>query len=99
MILLNDINDEKDAALVAQKVIDLIEKPFMLGEHQANIGTSIGISIYPADGADKAALLKCADAAMYLAKGNGRNNFQFCMQHQRTAQTFLRVVEPQQCAN
>lgn len=80
VILLNNINDEKDAAFVAQKVIDLIEKPFMLGEHEANIGTSIGISIYPTHGSDKNSLLKCADAAMYLAKNKGRNNFQFCPQ-------------------
>lgn len=80
VILLHHIHEEKDAASVAQKVIELIEKPFMLGEYQANIGTSIGISIYPAHGSDKFALLKCADTAMYQAKGNGRNNFQFCMQ-------------------
>lgn len=80
VILLNNINDEKDAAFVAQKVIELIEKPFMLGEHEANIGTSIGISIYPTHGSDKNSLLKCADAAMYLAKNKGRNNFQFCPQ-------------------
>ena len=78
VILLGDINDEKDAALVAQKIIALVSKPFMLGDYQANIGTSIGISIYPAHGADKFTLLKHADAAMYQAKENGRNNFQFC---------------------
>lgn len=78
VILLNNVDDEKDAALVAQKVIDLIGKPFMLGEYQANIGTSIGISIYPTHGSDKFTLLKCADAAMYIAKEKGRNNFQFC---------------------
>lgn len=78
VILLGDINDEKDAALVAQKIIALVSKPFMLGDYQANIGTSIGISIYPTHGADKFTLLKHADAAMYQAKENGRNNFQFC---------------------
>lgn len=80
VILLNNISEEKDAASVAQKVIHLIEQPFTLGEHQASIGTSIGISIYPAHGSDKYVLLKCADAAMYLAKEKGKGNFQFCRQ-------------------
>ncbi len=76
VILLNSIHDERDAALVAGKVIDLIGKPFELGDYRAEIGTSIGISIYPEHGADKFTLLKHADAAMYLAKERGRNNFQ-----------------------
>lgn len=77
VILLSSISDEKDAATVAQKVIEQIGRPFMLGEYQANIGTSIGISLYPNHGTDKEALLKSADAAMYFAKEKGRNNFQF----------------------
>lgn len=95
VILLNNINDEDDAAFVAQKVINVIEKPFVLGEHEANIGTSIGISIYPMDGSDKFTLLKCADAAMYHAKGTGRNNFQFCRQSQTKNQNFQREAEYQ----
>ncbi len=77
VILLSNINDEKDADLVAQKIIDLIGKPFILGEYQANIGASIGGSIYPIHGADRVTLLKNADTAMYTAKEKGRNNFQF----------------------
>jgi len=80
VVLLNNINDEKDAALVAQKIIDIIGKPFMLGDYPANIGTSIGISLYPTHGTDKFTLLKHADAAMYVAKEKGRNNFQFFVQ-------------------
>ena len=77
VVLLSNVNDEKDAALVAQKIIDLISEPFMLDDYQANIGVSIGISLYPQHGADKFSLLKCADAAMYYAKDGGRNNFRF----------------------
>jgi diguanylate cyclase (GGDEF)-like protein len=62
---------------VAQKIIDLIGKPFMLADYQANIGTSIGVSLYPQHGTDKFMLLKHADAAMYLAKERGRNTYQF----------------------
>lgn len=81
VILLNNINGEKDAALVAQKVIDLIGEPFMIAGYQADIGSSMGISIYPTHGADKFTLLRQADAAMYLAKEKGRNNFQFFSHH------------------
>lgn len=77
VILLNNINEESDAALVAQKVIDLIGKPFMIAGYQADIGSSMGISIYPTHGSDRFTLLRQADAAMYLAKEKGRNNFQF----------------------
>lgn len=77
VILLNNINEAQDAALVAQKVLEQIEAPFTLGKYQADIGTSIGISIYPTDGLDRLELLKHADMAMYRAKEIGRNNFQF----------------------
>jgi len=80
VILLSNINDERDVAVVAQKVIDVLGKPFMLGNYEANIGASIGISLYPEHGNDRFSLLKHADAAMYLAKEKGRNNFQFFSQ-------------------
>lgn len=80
VILLNNINETQDAALVAQKVLNQIKEPFTLGKYQANVGASIGISIYPADGADRFELLKQADTAMYHAKEIGRNNFQFYKQ-------------------
>lgn len=79
VIVLNNIHGPDDAALVAQKIIELIGKPFILGDYQADIGTSIGISLYPNDGLDKATLLKLADAAMYRAKESGRNNYKFAM--------------------
>lgn len=77
VILISNIHEAQDAALVAQKVIDVIGKPFELPNYEAHIGTSIGISLYPEHGEDKFTLLKHADAAMYLAKDKGRNNFQF----------------------
>jgi len=77
VILLSSIREPNDAARVAQKVIDTIGLPFILGENEVNIGTSIGIGIYPDNGEDAPALLKNADAAMYHAKESGRNNFQF----------------------
>ncbi len=77
VILLNGIQEPNEAALVAQKVVETIAIPFMLDGNEVHIGTSIGISIYPDNGLDYPTLIKNADAAMYHAKENGRNNFQF----------------------
>lgn len=76
-ILLHGINQLEDAALVAQKIIDTLREPWVVGVHEFHITTSIGIAFYPNDGEDQETLIKNADAAMYQAKQNGRNNFQF----------------------
>ncbi|TWX51637.1 putative bifunctional diguanylate cyclase/phosphodiesterase [Colwellia hornerae] len=62
---------------VAQKIIDTIEQPITLQDTMVCIGSSIGISIYPEDGIDSAELLKNSDIAMYSAKQNGRNIYQY----------------------
>ena len=77
VILLNSISEPNDAAHIAQEVVETIALPFMLDGHEVNIGASIGIGIYPDNGLDRPTLLKNTDAAMYHAKENGRNNFQF----------------------
>ena len=51
--------------------------PLILGSHEVTAGASIGIALYPADGADEETLLRSADEAMYLAKVAGRNTFRF----------------------
>lgn len=77
VILLNGIEDENDAVSVAHKVIRVLSIPIPLEGSEVNIGASLGISIYPENGTDSATLIKNADAAMYHAKENGRNQFQF----------------------
>ena len=67
----------EDAALVAQKIIESVRYPFHLEGREFFITTSIGISLYPEDGADAATLIKNADTAMYHAKQQGKDNFQF----------------------
>lgn len=79
-VILPGITGGKDAAKVAQKIIDTLAQPFILGCHELFITTSIGISIYPSDGADMETLVKNADTAMYLAKEQGRNKYQFYTQ-------------------
>jgi diguanylate cyclase (GGDEF)-like protein len=77
VVLLTELVEEKYAATVAQKIIATIAKPFVLLGQEFRVTASIGISIYPTDGLDEQTLTKNADIAMYQAKGNGKNQFQF----------------------
>ncbi|MFW5451620.1 MAG: EAL domain-containing protein [Methylophagaceae bacterium] len=76
-IILEDIRSVQYAAKVAEKIFEAMSEPYSLEEIEVNVSPSIGISLYPADGRDVDILLRNADAAMYHAKDNGRNNFQF----------------------
>src|SRR5207253_1963099 len=71
-VLLADLGDRRAAATVAQKLLDAIRRPVMVDSHELFATTSIGIAIYPEDGADAETLLKNADRAMYRAKEVGR---------------------------
>jgi diguanylate cyclase (GGDEF)-like protein len=77
VVLLTEVAEEKYAATVAQKIIQAIAKPFYLLGQEFRVTASIGISIYPQDGGDEQTLTKNADIAMYQAKEDGKNNFQF----------------------
>ncbi len=76
-VLLTDIDTVQDAARVALRIINTVSQPFNLDGHEVIVTTSIGISLYPDDGKDVVTLIKNADTAMYHAKDQGRNNFQF----------------------
>lgn len=69
--------DADGAAHVAEKLIDVISKPYSLQYHELTITPSIGIALYPNDGNNFEALLQSADAAMYRAKHDGRNCYRF----------------------
>ena len=77
-VILTHINGRGDAALVAEKIIDMLGAPFHLRDcdRPVHIGVSIGIAVFPADAGDLEKLLKMADTAMYNAKQVG-NRFQF----------------------
>ena len=60
-----------------QAIVGAISQPCAISGHQLHVSPSIGISLYPADGADAETLIRNADTAMYYAKANGRNNYQF----------------------
>ena len=76
-VLLTSIHDAHDASRVAKRILIALAEPFQLQNHQASVGASIGISIFPGDGSSAEQLLKSADMAMYEAKKSGKNNFQY----------------------
>ncbi|MCW7539247.1 EAL domain-containing protein [Aquabacterium sp. A7-Y] len=65
------------AGAVAQKILKAFNHPFLVDRQELYSGTSIGLSFFPVDGRDVDTLLKQADVAMYLAKEQGRGNYQF----------------------
>ncbi len=77
ILLLSDVAGPQGAAHAAETVLHALEQEFVLGEHIAHISGSIGIAMFPADGEELDALLKHADIAMYHAKQQGRNGYQF----------------------
>ena len=76
-ILLTEIPHADVTITIAQKVVDSFGKPFVIGGHEFHMSTSIGISVYPEDGETMEELFKNADTAMYHAKGQGGNSYQF----------------------
>jgi diguanylate cyclase (GGDEF)-like protein/PAS domain S-box-containing protein len=77
VILLSEIAHSEDAATSAAKILLSLNAPHSIDGQDLHIDGSIGISLYPEDGQDAETLIKNADTAMYHAKENGRNNFQF----------------------
>jgi len=76
-VILEDVQDPRDAAVVAHKILHMLADSFDLGGQDAHISSSIGVALYPADAGDPQTLVKLADAAMYRAKHLGRNTCQF----------------------
>lgn len=77
MILLNNIYSEDAAAKVAARINKTFEKSFNISGHEVHMTTSIGIGIYPDDGAETEGLMKKVSAALHNAKETGRNCFRF----------------------
>lgn len=74
-VILPGIPKTENATKVAEKILNTLSEVFVLDGHKVNVTASIGISIYPFDGAEMEILIKNADAAMYRAKESGRNKF------------------------
>lgn len=77
VVVLTELADGRDAAPVAQKILEKLSQGYNVGLHEVHAPASIGISVYPDDGRDAMTMLKHADSAMYRAKEEGGNNYQF----------------------
>ncbi|WP_332853912.1 EAL domain-containing protein [Duganella sp. S19_KUP01_CR8] len=76
-VILSELEDADRVEHIAQHIIDSLRLPFPLGQEQAFVSASIGITLYPDDALDIDDLLKHADQAMYAAKGAGRNRYSY----------------------
>ncbi|MBF0306622.1 MAG: PAS domain S-box protein [Alphaproteobacteria bacterium] len=76
-VIMPNLLDFRNASVIAQRIIERLEEPFVLGRHETFVSASIGITTLPHDATDAQSLLKNADSAMYRAKEQGKANFQF----------------------
>jgi diguanylate cyclase (GGDEF)-like protein/PAS domain S-box-containing protein len=76
-VLIEGLNKAEYASAVAQKLIGAFAHPFAWQEHEIYLGVSIGISVFPEDGADGGSLMKNAESAMHQSKREGGNGFRF----------------------
>ena len=77
LVVLPDLENEQSPVPVAEKLLEAVSEPVTLEGQSLSVSPSIGITVYPRDGASAETLIRNADAAMYLAKDRGRSNFQF----------------------
>ncbi len=83
-VILPDLHQPEDAARVAEKILERVVEPVVVGATAIEISVSIGVAIYPFDGTDFDTLLRNADNAMYRAKEAGRNTYQLCTEQMKT---------------
>ena len=98
IILVPDLPGERQAAaqsaaVVIEKVREALAKPVMVEGQEIEVSTSIGVALYPWDGANVVDLIKHADTAMYQAKGRGRNTYQFFTEAMHTAARERLILE------
>jgi diguanylate cyclase (GGDEF)-like protein/PAS domain S-box-containing protein len=93
VILLANERRPQDATHAAEKILAALSTPFRIDMQDLHTSTSIGISAFPQDGTNAAALIKNADTAMYHAKELGRNNYQFFRQDMNTRAVERQLIE------
>jgi len=86
-VILPDLHQPEDAAQVAEKILERVAEPVLIGATSMEISVSIGIAVHPYDGSDIDTLLRNADDAMYRAKQAGRNTYQLCTEQMKTRAT------------
>lgn len=90
-VIIKNFKTLQAISTISQKIIDVIKEPIEIAIHNLYITSSIGISVYPDDATNDSNMIKYADAAMYRAKDEGRDNYQFYSSNM-TAKAFERVV-------
>lgn len=81
VILLSEVTRAEDAALSADKILAAVSRPHRIDHQDLQVTVSVGVGVYPDDGADAETLLRNADLALFHAKANGRGNQQFFKPH------------------
>jgi diguanylate cyclase (GGDEF)-like protein/PAS domain S-box-containing protein len=106
VVLLSEMEQPQDAAITAIRMLHAVAKAHSIGLHDLHVTTSIGLSVFPDDGLDAETLTKNADTAMYQAKENGRQSYQFfkpamnvrAVERQSIEESLRRALERQEFA-
>ena len=77
IVLLDNLEDGRNASVVAQKILNSLRQPLNLGGTEQHVSGSLGIAVYPEDGRDAQTLMKNADTAMFHGKSLGKNTYQY----------------------
>ena len=77
VVMLSEMEQPEDAAVAARRILQAVAEAHSIDQHDLHVTTSIGVSVYPDDGLDAETLIQNADTAMYQAKENGRQSYQF----------------------
>jgi predicted signal transduction protein with EAL and GGDEF domain len=84
-LLLTRLHNSHDATRVCKRILEALTEPFVLGHREVVVGASIGIAVFPDDGADAETLIKHAGTAMYQAKTNGGSDYQYFSESMKAA--------------
>ncbi len=106
VVLLSEVERPEDAAITARRILMAVSEPRIIDQHDLHITASIGVSVFPDDGLDAESLIQNADTAMYQAKENGRQSFQFfkpsmnlrAVERQSIEEGLRRAIERQEFA-
>ncbi|MGA8232090.1 MAG: EAL domain-containing protein [Candidatus Acidiferrales bacterium] len=106
VVLLSDLAQPEDAIISVNRMLMMLAAPHFIGQHDLCMTASIGVSIYPDDGLNAETLIKNADTAMYQAKENGRQSYQFfkpamnvrAVERQSIEESLRRALERQEFA-
>jgi diguanylate cyclase (GGDEF)-like protein len=95
VVALRGVREAETASTIAGKLVRHLAAPFTVDGKVVSVSASVGVALYPADGADVQGIIQSADAAMYAVKGAGKNSYHFSSQEQRQRQARRLEVERQ----